>query len=245
MKILLATSNPHKLGEIRATFDQCEAAPGAPGKRAAAPGAPGERDAATGDVAAMAAGEPIELLSLAELSLDGPEPVEDQPTFEGNAVLKARYYADAADHLCLADDSGLEVDALGGEPGVISARYSGATGGRDVVDPANNRLLLERLGDTPADQRIARFVCVMALCQPGETEPVAVVRGTIEGRILTRDEAGVDARGRGDNGFGYDPLFLVPALGKTTAELSPEHKNRISHRGDASRKMWAKLRAGV
>jgi len=209
MRIVLASSNPHKLSEIRATFDTC------------------------GDLN-------IALLSLAEGGINAPEPVEDGQTFEANAILKARYYAAAAGMLCLADDSGLEVDALGGEPGVRSARYAGIEGPRDVVDPANNRLLLERLGETPAERRTARFVCAMALCEADRT--LAVVRGTVEGRILLREEAGPEGKGRGQNGFGYDPLFLLPQRGQTTAELSPAEKNAVSHRGQAARLMWEQIR---
>ncbi len=221
MKILLASSNPHKLEEIRATFEACRAAQG--------------EDAPW-----------IEMVSLDDAGVTVPEPNEDGSTFEANAIVKAYYYAAAAGMMCLADDSGLEVDALDGEPGVLSARYAGQTGPRQVVDPANNQLLLSRLDETPAERRTARFVCAMALCGPrdaaNDIETLAVVRGTIEGRILTREEAGPDARGRGDNGFGYDPLFYVPSLGKTTAELSPDEKNAISHRGNATRLMWLRLR---
>jgi XTP/dITP diphosphohydrolase len=216
MRILIATSNPHKLDEIRAVF--------------AAEQSAGGIDAVTPD-----------LLGLADLGLKIPEPHEDQPTFEGNSLLKARYYARAAGMLCLADDSGLEVDALGGAPGVLSARYAGVSGGRQVVDPANNKLLLERLRAVPADRRIARFVCAMALVDPADDSgrAIAQVRGVVEGRILGPDS--VDHRGRGTNGFGYDPLFLIPELGLTTAELSSEQKNAISHRGRASRLMWREL----
>jgi len=213
MKILIATSNPHKLDEIRAV---------------------------AGDVG-------IAFVSLSEEGVDVPEPVEDQPTFEGNALLKATYYAQAASLPCLADDSGLEVDALGGEPGVLSARYSGATGGRSVVDPANNAKLMAALDGVPAEQRTARFVCAMAMCWPGGSEaaeqpdrPPLVVRGTFEGRIITPDQAADPdhrERGRGANGFGYDPLFWVPRRQCTSAELTPQEKNTLSHRGDATRKM--------
>ncbi len=178
----------------------------------------------------------VDIVTLDALDVEIDEPVEDQPTFEGNAVLKARHYAQASGMTCLADDSGLEVDALGGEPGVRSARYAGVAGGRDVADPANNALLLERLGEMPTEQRTARFVCVMALAEPSG-EVLATERGTIEGRIIGPNEAS-----RGKNGFGYDPLFVVPELGKTSAELSAEHKNRISHRGAASRLMYERLR---
>jgi len=215
MRILLASSNPHKLREIRAVFGQTVA---------------------------------FELIGLEQLQRQIPQPVEDRQTFEGNAALKAQYYADAAGMHCLADDSGLEVDALGGEPGVRSARYAGAIGAREAVDRAKNQLLLERLGDLPAEQRTARFVCVMALCEPGKTPPVAVVRGTVEGRILTAAECGCGSTsgglpggGRGENGFGYDPIFLIPDLGKTAAELTPDQKNAISHRGSAARKMRDRL----
>jgi XTP/dITP diphosphohydrolase len=214
--LLLATSNAHKVGEIRAIFDACSL-----------------RDR---EDAGSAAG--VELISLADAGVDVPEPVEDGDTFEANAVIKACYYAAAAKMMCLADDSGLEVDALAGEPGVLSARYAGEEGPRDQVDRANNRLLLERLGDTPVERRTARFVCAMAWCVPGEPLPRAVVRGTVEGRMLTRDEAGPEAFGRGEHGFGYDPLFFIPELGRTTAELSPAEKNAISHRGKAARLMW-------
>jgi len=210
--ILLATSNPHKLEEIQAVFDQST----------------------------------VQLTTLGAIGLNIEEPVEDQDTFEGNALLKAQYYANASNHSCIADDSGLEVDALNGEPGVHSARYSGTAGPRDMVDPANNAKLLQALGDLPADQRTARFVCVMALCEPDTTEPICVVRGTIEGRILgpgDPDYAIDNPTGRGSNGFGYDPLFLVPSLGKTTAEISPQEKNNISHRGQAARLMWQKVQS--
>lgn len=205
MQILLATSNPHKLDEIRAVFD------------------------ALGDVG-------VEIVSLDAMDKTIDEPVEDQPTFEGNAELKARHYALASGMPCLADDSGLEVDALGGAPGVISARYAGVEGGRELADPANNRKLLAELGDTPPEQRTARFVCVMTLVDP-QGNRLAQVRGTVEGRIIPPGETP-----RGANGFGYDPLFYLPDLGKTSAELTPEHKNRISHRGAASRLMWRELK---
>jgi XTP/dITP diphosphohydrolase len=223
MKFLLATSNPHKLDEIKAVITDPQ----------------------------------LEIVTLKDIGLDIDEPVEDQPTFEGNALLKAQYYANAAGLPCFADDSGLEVDALDGAPGVYSARYSGMTGGRDVVDPANNQKLLNELGDLPMEQRTARFVCAMALCfpVPGSSEtgsdPVSInhepiiVRGTIEGRILGPGDDGYaidNPKGIGANGFGYDPLFFVPELGKTTAQLTPDHKNSISHRGKASRLIWDQLK---
>jgi len=211
MTILIATSNPHKLDEIRA-------------------------------IAAEHPETALTFVGLSDIGLDVPEPVEDQPTFEGNAQLKAAYYAAAAGLPCFADDSGLEVDALGGEPGVLSARYSGVEGGRDQVDPANNRKLMDALGDRPAEQRGARFVCAMAFADPADAARSRVVRGTFEGRIITPDQADDPAepwRGRGANGFGYDPLFWLPDLNCTSAELAPDKKNRLSHRGDATRKMLA------
>lgn len=213
MKLLLATSNPHKVDEILAIAQQMQAE--------------------------------LNLLTLKDAGVDAPEPVEDQDTFEGNALLKAKYYAEHAGLPCLADDSGLEVDALGGAPGVISARYSGATGGRDIVDPANNKKLLAELGDTPADQRTARFVCAMALVWPDQSHETISVRGTFEGRIITPDQASdpqVAHLGRGVNGFGYDPLFWLDDRGCTSAELSPEQKNAMSHRGNATRLLIQALR---
>jgi XTP/dITP diphosphohydrolase len=156
------------------------------------------------------------------------EPVEDGHTFTANALIKARYYAQHTGRLALADDSGLVVDALGGAPGVHSARYAQVSGPRSIVDPANNERLLRELRDVPDPQRTARFVCVMALCDPaGRTW--AVTRGVVEGRI------GHEPRGR--NGFGYDPLFILPGRGMTCAELAPTEKNAISHRGQAARRL--------
>lgn len=227
-RILLATSNAHKLAEIRAIFGQMQSSPG--------PAA---------DPATVRA---IELVGLESVGLDIAEPVEDQDSFEGNAILKGRHYAAASGMFCLADDSGLEVDALGGEPGVRSARYAGVTtGGRKAIDSANMGLLLEKLGDTPAERRGARFVCAMVLCDPQAAEPVALVRGTVQGRILGPGDAGYRANGpsgRGENGFGYDPIFVVAELGLTAAELSPQRKNALSHRGHAARRMWAKINGG-
>ncbi|MEM6260767.1 MAG: non-canonical purine NTP pyrophosphatase [Planctomycetota bacterium] len=190
------------------------------------------------------AGADLVLASLKDAGVEVPEPVEDQDTFEGNALLKARYYANASGRPCMADDSGLEVDALGGAPGVISARYSGVSGSRDVVDPANNKKLLEALGGTPADQRTARFVCAVAVAWPDDAQPPIQVRGTFEGRVITPDQAEDPEQayaGRGANGFGYDPLFWLADRGCTSAELSPADKNAISHRGDATRKLLVVL----
>jgi XTP/dITP diphosphohydrolase len=224
MRILLATSNPHKLEEIRAVL------------------------------ASDAALQDMQIVGLEALDRRIDEPIEDGTSFEANALLKARHYARSAGMLCLADDSGLEVDALGGEPGVQSARYAGYLGQRAMADLANNRLLLRNLGDIPLEQRGARFVCAMALVDPQRPAPpdphatgpdvLALVRGTIEGRIILPSEAANPAepyRGRGTNGFGYDPLFHVHAFDCTTAELTPQEKNAISHRGHAARAMARRL----
>ncbi len=165
------------------------------------------------------------------------EPAETGETFAENAREKAVYYAHATGQWCLADDSGLVVDALDGRPGVHSARYAAgdrpAGAPRDVIDRANNAKLLAELADVPEAQRTARFVCCLALA-----DSIGVkleVRGTVEGRIGYQP--------KGENGFGYDPLFVAAETGCTTAELSPAEKNRISHRGKAVRQFAQKLHA--
>lgn len=161
-----------------------------------------------------------------------PAVVEDGATFEANARKKAEHYARyAPGELVLADDSGLEVDALGGAPGVISARYAG-TEGENSTDQANNAKLLRELKDVSEPERGARFVCVIAAAKDGAT--IGTFRGEAEGRILLAP--------RGGGGFGYDPLFYFPDLGKTFAELNPEEKARVSHRGKAFEEFleWAR-----
>jgi len=160
----------------------------------------------------------LELVGLNEggIALDVQE---TGTTFRENAVLKAQTYAQAAGLLTLADDSGLEVDALGGEPGVRSARYDGWGGS----DQDRYRLLLRRLEGVPDKLRTARFRCVVAIATPGGE--VYTVEGTCEGRIAFRPE--------GSHGFGYDPVFLVPMCGCTMAQLPLEVKSRISHRARA------------
>jgi XTP/dITP diphosphohydrolase len=158
----------------------------------------------------------------------GFEVEESGSTFEENAWLKALEVSRVTKMPTLADDSGIEVDALGGRPGVYSARYAGLGAG----DEANNQLLLQELHNVPAPKRTARFRCVLAFAAPGNSGPrqVALTAGAIEGRILSAP--------RGVNGFGYDPLFEpLDAPGRTTAELSPEAKNKISHRAEAARAM--------
>lgn len=152
------------------------------------------------------------------------EPVEDQPTFEGNALLKARAGLAATGLPTIADDSGLCVDALNGMPGVLSARWSGPP--KD--DARNNRLLLDQLHDVPDERRRAHFACAVAFCHPDGTE--LVVEGRMDGRVLRET--------RGSGGFGYDVLFAAvehPEL--TTAELSTGDKDAISHRGRALREI--------
>lgn len=140
-------------------------------------------------------------------------------TFEENACLKAEYLAKQLDCMVIADDSGLTVDALNGEPGVFSARYAGV----EKDDEKNLQLVLEKLKDVPENQRQARFVCVMALAKPDVK--TKVYRGECEGMIIHEK--------RGENGFGYDPIFFLPEYGCTTAELTQEQKGKISHRGKA------------
>ncbi len=179
----------------------------------------------------------VDVLGLSDLPVI-EEPVEDGETFAENARAKAAYYADATGRWCLADDSGLEVDALDGRPGIHSARYAADEcppgAGRDVTDPANNRKLLRELADAADQRRTARFVCHLALSDGRAT--LLEARGAVEGRIGREP--------RGENGFGYDPLFVVSALGKTAAELHADQKNRISHRGQATRQ-FVKLLAGL
>jgi len=162
---------------------------------------------------------------------DIPEPEEDGATFEENARIKARAYAMALGCVVLADDSGLEVDALGGAPGVYSARYAGLGVTREERDRANNAKLLSALDGVPDAQRNARFVCVLSIAGP-DGAIVAESRGTFEGIIGHAP--------RGTNGFGYDPL-LVLEDGRTSAELSPDEKNARSHRGNALRLLVPRL----
>jgi XTP/dITP diphosphohydrolase len=144
-----------------------------------------------------------------------------------NAILKARNAAAHSGLPAIADDSGLEVDALNGAPGIYSARYAGA----GCSDADNNAKLLEALQDIPQTERAARFQCVMVYLSHAEDPTPLIVQGTWEGRILMAP--------RGTGGFGYDPLFLVPELGVSSAELPAETKNRLSHRGQALRGLLA------
>lgn len=154
-------------------------------------------------------------------------PPERGATFRENAVEKARFVAEATGTLALADDSGLEVEALGGRPGVLSARYAGA----GATDEENFTKLLKELEGVPFEKRKARFVCVIAVAGPGVEE--AAFEGTLEGYIS------VEPSGRG--GFGYDPVFFIPGEKRTAAELGPGEKNRISHRAMALKIMRDRL----
>jgi len=167
-----------------------------------------------------------------------PPVVEDGAAFEANARKKAEEYSRAVPgEIVLADDSGIEIDALGGAPGVHSARYAAPDlhdkqpheADENTDDQANNARVLRELKDVPPEKRTARFVCVIAAARDGQT--LATFRGTAEGVIL-------DAP-RGTNGFGYDPLFYSPQIGKTFAELSAEEKSKYSHRGRAFRAFLA------
>lgn len=213
--ILLATTNPHKLDEVRAILAPL-----------------GFTVAGLHDVTLPSGARASTL----------PEPREDGDTFEANSRIKAIYYAQRTGRACLADDSGLEVDALGGAPGVHSAYFAHGIDSafrgegapkpsRTERDAANNAKLLALLESVPDAQRTARFVCVMTAARPDPSDPsgatvFATARGVFEGRIARAP--------RGDNGFGYDPLLQLPD-GRTSAELPPHEKNARSHRAAAAR----------
>lgn len=171
-------------------------------------------------------GTGIEIISLKEAGIE-IEVVEDGKTFEENAVIKAETIMKASGMLTLADDSGLEVDHLNKEPGIYSARYCGV----NTPYKIKNRNILERMTDVPDEERSARFVCAIAAAYPdGHT---VTVQSTMEGRIGYEET--------GSHGFGYDPIFYLPEYGCYSAELLPEKKNEISHRGKALRLMKEKI----
>jgi XTP/dITP diphosphohydrolase len=176
----------------------------------------------------LLAGLPFELLSLAELGIASPE--ETGATFLANAMLKARHAAAAGGCAAVADDSGIEVDALGGAPGIHSARYAGA----GANDAANNAKLIGALQDVPQELRRARYRCALVFVAGADAPPL-VAEAAWEGFILDSP--------RGAGGFGYDPYFWLPELEKTAAELAPEEKNRLSHRGRAMRALREILQA--
>lgn len=171
------------------------------------------------EYAAIFAGLPLELRSLKDLAIDD-DVEETGETFAENARLKAQFYAQRSGLTALADDSGLEVAALGGEPGVRSARYAGP----GASDADRIALVLEKLAGVPMHARLARFVCVIALARPDGT--IELVEGVLPGVIETAP--------RGEHGFGYDPIFYVLDEDRTLAELPPERKNQISHRARAA-----------
>lgn len=192
MKLLFATTNPHKFEEIQALLTAL----------------------------------PIELLGLSDLEVEIPEPQEDGATLAENARIKALVYAAASGLPCLADDSGLEADALGGAPGVRSARYAEFDGPRAVRDEKNRQRLLAELRKLGDARRSARLVCTLCLAT-SSGEIVFETRGIREADII--DEP------RGSHGFGYDVLLYLPDVGKTAAELLPSEWNRISHRAMAAK----------
>lgn len=197
-KIIFATGNEEKMKEIREILDGL-----------------------------TFLGEKVQILSMKEAGID-IDIIEDGTTFEENAMIKARAVAGTTkEAIVLADDSGLVIDYLNGEPGIYSARYLG----KDTSYRVKNANLVQRLEGVPDEKRSARFVCAIAAVLPDGRE--LSTRGTIEGRIGYEE--------KGLNGFGFDPIFYVPEIGKYTAELSDEDKNRISHRGKALRAMREEL----
>jgi XTP/dITP diphosphohydrolase len=192
-KILVATTNPGKIAELRTMLDL-----------------------------------DLEWLGMSDVG-DIAEIKEDGSTFAENARKKAIGYAKSTGLWTIADDSGLEVDALGGEPGVKSARFSGEKSTNDdgtLIDHRNIAKVLELLKGVPKEKRTARFFCCLCLASPEQI--LIETEGTLEGLITSKEV--------GKNGFGYDPIFFVPHLNKTVAQLTPEEKNAISHRGNAIRK---------
>ena len=194
MKLVLASANPGKLGEIGALL------------------------------------APLSIEVLAQSQLGIGEAEEPHHSFLENALAKARHASRAARLPALADDSGLCVEALGGEPGVHSAYFAGRTGSRERRDARNNQKLLSLLQDF----RAAYYACILVLVRHADDPLPLVAEGIWRGEIAVAP--------RGANGFGYDPLFLLPALGRTAAELEPEEKNRVSHRGKALARLLELLR---
>ncbi|MBI5327428.1 MAG: XTP/dITP diphosphatase [Deltaproteobacteria bacterium] len=170
----------------------------------------------------------LEILTLNDFP-DIPTPIEDGKSFKENALKKARFIAQKLNMPALADDSGIEVEALGKRPGIFSALYAG----ENATDEENNRKLLRELNDLPLEKRHASYMCVIALVSPAGKEEI--FDGNCDGLIALEP--------KGAGGFGYDPLFFVPEYGKTMAEFPPDIKNRISHRGRALAKLKNKLMA--
>ncbi|MFM9958189.1 MAG: non-canonical purine NTP pyrophosphatase [Phycisphaerales bacterium] len=197
-ELLVATSNPHKLQELRAIFEPLG----------------------------------IRAVGLDSLGRQLPEPFEDGSTFEENAAKKALSYAFLAERVCLADDSGLEVDALKGEPGVQSAVWAGRGSTRAERDAANNLRLMCELDGVGPEHRAARYVCCMCIGSP-DGKILATARGEWSGRVTT-------GKARGRNGFGYDALIEMPD-GRTVAEMNEAEKNEQSHRARAARAIAARV----
>lgn len=216
MKILIATGNPSKLREMQAVLSDAAAR---------------RHQSGPGRFASVA--ETYEWVGLESLASAPPEPEETGATFLENATLKAMYYSRAAGMPALADDSGLEVDALGGAPGVASAYFDErfADQPRAERDAANNAKLLQEISAIPQDRRTARYRCVLVLADGDRV--LATVDGSLEGKIVTEPQ--------GVGGFGYDPYFYLPTHGQTVAQLSADEKNAISHRGVALRRMCEQL----
>ena len=174
---------------------------------------------------------PLSIEVVPQSALQIAEAAEPHCTFLENALAKARNACQASGLPSLADDSGLCVDALGGEPGVHSAYYAGTAGSREERDARNNEKLLREL----KDRRAAHYVCVLVLLQHANDPRPLIAEGVWQGEIART--------ARGANGFGYDPLFFLPDLGKTAAQLDPDHKNRVSHRGKALSRLLELLRS--
>lgn len=182
------------------------------------------------EIRQMLEGTEIEVLSLKDAGIEA-DIEENGTTFEENAAIKAETIRDLTGGIVMADDSGLEIDALNKEPGIHSSRFMGEDTSYDI----KNQAILGKMKEVPEEQRTARFVCAVAIAYPDA--PTKVFRGTFEGRIAYES--------RGGNGFGYDPIFYVPEKGCTSAELSPEEKNAISHRGKALRQAVKALCKGA
>ena len=180
------------------------------------------------EIRGLLAGEPMEIVPQSEFDFTPAE--ETGTTFEENALLKARHAAAETGLVAIADDSGICVDALNGEPGVYTARYAGP----NATDQENNDKLLAAMEGVAEEQRGAAFICVVTVVFPDESRAPLIATGRWEGQISTS--------GHGGGGFGYDPVFYLPDLGRCSAELSPEEKNALSHRGQAFRKTAELLR---
>ena len=204
--IVVASGNPHKVQEISAIFAQ------------------------------EGLGEWVRFLSLSDVGGPFAEPAETARTFQENARMKAMAYAALTHHMVLADDSGLQVDALDGAPGVDSAIWAGEQGTREQRDARNNQKLMLAMRDVKRGDRAARFVCFMCLAD-ADGKVIAQTRGACEGAIADTP--------RGDGGFGYDAYFLVGDKNVTSAQLSADEKNKVSHRGHATRLLARELRALV